>query len=148
MKKKIINVLSIVTMVFLLSGCNQTDLTPAFIYITEDDVNNCVDVSTFNADHDLNYDSEQLSALQQHNFTHVNVYVNSKNLGCWMLPCTVPVLGVDNTDSVTLILIPCFRKTGMSATIQGYPFFNVLRQTVLLNKDETYYISDNPPVSI
>ena len=76
----------------LLCNCKDTDLTPAYIHIEYDDVNNCVDISTFNEDHDLNYDEEDLSSLLQHNFTHVNVYVNNKNLGCWQLPCTVPVM--------------------------------------------------------
>ncbi len=127
------------------SSCKDPDLTPAYIYITAEDINNCVDISTFNADHDLNYDNEQLASLQQHSFSHVNVYVDNKNLGCWQVPCKVPVLGVNGVDSSKLVLIPCFRKTGMNNTIQGYPFFNILQQKVLLKRGETYLASNNPP---
>ncbi len=147
MQKRLLTAL-IACLVLAFTGCKDTDLTPAFIYVTADDINNCVDVSTFNADHDLNFDAEQLSALQQHNFTHVNVYVNNKNLGCWRLPCKVPVLDINSTDSSEVILLPCFRKTGMEATIQGYPFFNILKQKALLVRGETYNVSDNPPVYV
>lgn len=127
------------------TGCKKTDLTPAYIYITQEDINNRVDVSTFNSDHDLNYDDEQLNSLQQHAFSHVNVYVNNKNLGCWQLPCKVPVLNVNDKDSSKLVIIPCFKKTGMNVTIKGYPFFDVLQQKILLKRGQTYNVSDNPP---
>lgn len=132
-------------MIACLSSCDKTDLTPAYIYITAEDLENCVDVSTFNTDHDLHFDSEQLSALQQHSFTHVNVTVNNKNLGCWQLPCKVPVLGVNENDSSTLEIVPCFKMTGMSHTIKGYPFFDRLKQKIMLRKNETYNVSSNPP---
>ncbi len=128
------------------SACDDTDLTPAFIQIDLEDVNHAVDVSSFNEDHGLNFDEEQLSALQQHTFTHVNVYVNGKNLGCWQLPCKVPILDVNDEDSSEVIILPCFRRTGMSNTIQGYPFFNVLRQKVLLKRGSVYDVSDKPIV--
>lgn len=129
---------------FFCASCDKTDLTPAYINITYDDVNGCIDVSRFNEMHDLNFDSEQLEALTQHTFTHVNVYVNNKNLGCWPLPCKVPVLDINNVDSSTLIILPAFRQTGMSNTVQGYPFLNVLRQKVMLKRGETYHITQNP----
>lgn len=128
------------------AGCKDTDLTPAYLYITEEDLNNCVDVSTFNYDHDLNFDSEHLADLQKHSFTHVNVYVNNKNLGCWQLPCKVPVLHTAGSDSSVVVLLPAFKKTGMGRTISGYPFFNVLRQNLPLKAGETFNVSDNPPV--
>lgn len=127
------------------TSCKKPDLAAAYIQINYEDINNCLDVSSFNQDHDLNYDSEQLSSFQQHDFSHVNVYVNNKNLGCWKLPCRVPVIGAGN-DSASVVLMPCFRKNGMNNTIQGYPFLNVLRQRVLLKKNQTYHVSDNPPV--
>jgi len=129
-----------------LSSCKKTDLTAAYIQINYEDINNCLDISTFNQDHDMNYDSEQLNSLLQHDFSHVNVYVNNKNLGCWKVPCRVPVLGLNDKDSATLVLMPCFKKNGMNNTIQGYPFLNVLRQKVMLKKNQTYYVSQNPPI--
>ena len=145
MQRKLLSLI-ILSISILISGCKRTDLTPSFLYITEEDLNNCVDVSSFNADHDLNFDAEQLEDLTKHSFTHVNVYVNNKNLGCWQLPCKVPVLHTSSTDSVSVVLLPAFRKTGMSRTISGYPFFNVLRQKKILVPGETYNVSDDPPV--
>lgn len=138
--------ISLIAILFVgLTSCDKTDLTPAYIYITEEDFENCVDVSTFNADHDLNFDSEQLNALKLHSFTHVNVTVNNKNLGCWQLPCKIPVLGVNENDSSSLELVPCFKMTGMNHTIKGYPFFERFKQKIMLRKNETYNVSSNPP---
>ncbi len=136
--------LAILTILFCTS-CNKKDLTPAYICVTPEDFENSIDVSNYNETHGMNFDQEQLLALTKHEFTHVNVFVNNKNLGCWELPCKVPVLDVDNTDSCTLILVPCFRLSGMGNTISGYPFFNILRQRVLLQKGKEYHASQNPP---
>ncbi len=128
----------------LAFGCKRTDLTPAYVQITAADINNCMDVSNFNETHSTAYDAEQLASLQKHNFTHCNVYVNNKNLGCWQVPCKVPVLDVNDEDSVTLVILPSFRMTGMDNTVTGYPFINTLKQKVLLKKGQTYHVSENP----
>lgn len=130
--------------IFSGSSCGKTDVTPAYIHIEYNDVNGRIDVSTFNEDHETNLDEEELNSLTQQNFTHVNVYVDGNNLGCWELPCNVPVLDITEGDSVSLVVLPCFRKTGMSNTIQGYPFLNALKETVLLTRGETYNVSANP----
>lgn len=135
-------------MIALILGvvsCKAPDLTPAYIYITPEDFAECIDVSNFNETHDKDYDQEHLEALTKHKFTHVNVYVNNKNLGCWELPCKVPVLDVDNSDSCSLILIPALPLTGMGNTITGYPFLNITRQRVLLHKGRVYEVSSNRP---
>ena len=128
-----------------ITSCKRVDLTPAYIVVTPEDFENCIDVSNFNETHDQNFDQEQLTALTRHKFTHVNVYVNNKNLGCWELPCKVPVLDVSSTDSCTLILIPAFPMSGMANTIAGYPFLNITRQRVLLQKDRVYEVAQNRP---
>ena len=148
MKKKTSTFLTLLTLFFAFAGCHRTDLTPAYIQITYEDINNCFDVSNFNESHGLTFDSEQLSALQKHNFTHCNVYVNNKNLGCWQVPCKVPVLDIVDGDSVSLVLLPAFRMTGMDNTVTGYPFINTLRQKVLLKRGQTYSVSDNPPTYV
>jgi hypothetical protein len=71
--------------------------------------------------------------------------VDNKNLGCWTLPCKVPVLDVNNTDSCTLVLLPAFPMSGMANTISGYPFINITRQRVLLQKDHVYEVAQNRP---
>lgn len=130
--------------VVLAASCKQPNLTPAYIEITAEDINNCVDVSNYNDMHGVNYDAEQLMAFQQHTFTHVNVYVNGKNLGCWEVPCKIPVLDMNGTDSASVIILPAFRMTGMSNTVMGYPFFDVLMKKLLLKPGETYQISTDP----
>lgn len=132
--------------VVVFGSCNKQDLTPAYIEITYDDVNNCLDLSTFNDEHETNFDDEELNALRQHTFTHVNVYVNNKNLGCWPLPCKVPVLNLPEDQTSKLVVLPCFRMTGMSNTVAGYPFFSVLQKNVMLRKGETYKVADDPLV--
>ena len=135
---------ALLPLILLFCACKQPNLTPAYILITYDDINNCVDISNYNETHSSNYDAEQLAAFQQHTFTHVNVYVNGKNLGCWQVPCKIPVLDVSAEDTSTVIILPAFRKTGMTNTIQGYPFFNVLQKKLLLKPGETFRIADDP----
>jgi hypothetical protein len=129
----------------LENSCKRTDLTPAYIHVTAEDLENCIDVSNFNETHEQYFDQEMLDAISRHKFTHVNVYVNNKNLGCWEVPCKVPVLDVSSLDTCTLILIPAFPIAGMTNTIYGYPFLNICRQKVVLQKGTTYEVSQNPP---
>ena len=145
MRNYIYLITSVLLIITGITSCKRVDLTPAYIVITPEDFENCIDVSNFNETHDQNFDQEQLIALTRHKFTHVNVYVNNKNLGCWELPCKVPVLDVNNTDSCTLILIPAFPMSGMGNTIAGYPFLNITRQRVLLQKDHVYEVAQNRP---
>lgn len=138
-------IISILLIITGLNSCKRVDLIPAYIVITPEDFENCIDVSNFNETHDQNFDQDKLTALTRHKFTHVNVYVNNKNLGCWELPCKVPVLDVNNSDSCTLIMLPAFPMSGMANTISGYPFLNITRQKVLLQKDHVYEVAQNRP---
>jgi len=141
----------VLTITILLTSCKPDDLTPAYLQIDYYDVNynpetgvSPLDVSTYNEVHGENYDSEQLRALMQHTFTHVNVYANSKNLGCWKLPCKVPILHVPDADSSDIIILPAFPLNGMTNTISGYPFFNVLKKKMMLKRGETCKVTDYP----
>ena len=138
-------IISILLIITGFNSCKRVDLIPAYIVITPEDFENCIDVSNFNETHDQNFDQDKLTALTRHKFTHVNVYVNNKNLGCWELPCKVPVLDVNNSDSCTLIMLPAFPMSGMANTISGYPFLNITRQKVLLQKDHVYEVAQNRP---
>ena len=145
MRNFIYLITSILLIITGFNSCKRIDLVPAYIVITPEDFENCIDVSNFNETHDQNFDQDKLAALTRHKFTHVNVYVNNKNLGCWELPCKVPVLDVSNTDSCTLIMLPAFPMSGMANTISGYPFLNITRQKVLLQKDHVYEVAQNRP---
>ncbi len=138
-------IFSVLAIILLENSCKRTDLTPAYIHVTLEDLQNCIDVSDFNETHDQYFDQDKLDAIARHKFTHVNVYVNNKNLGCWELPCKVPVLDVNSTDSCTLVLLPAFPLSGMTNTITGYPFLNICRQKVVLQKGTTYEVSQNLP---
>jgi len=141
-----VSLLVMMVAAILFGSCKDQDLTPAYIEINYEDVNNCLDLSTFNDDHETNFDQEELNAMRQHTFTHVNVYVNNKNLGCWPLPCRVPVLNVPENETSKVVILPCFRMTGMSNTVSGYPFFSVLRKDYMLKKGETFKVADDPLV--
>ena len=145
MKNFIFLITSMLLFLVGASSCKRSDLTPAYIVATPEDFEGCIDVSNFNETHDQNFDQDQLTALTRHKFTHVNLYVNNKNLGCWELPCKVPVLDVDNSDSCKLVLIPAFPMSGMGNTISGYPFINITRQRVLLQKDHVYEVAQERP---
>jgi hypothetical protein len=144
MMRRIYLFLTLLTFLCAFAGCKHTDFTPAYIQINYEDINNCFDVSNFNETHGLTFDSEQLEALTKHNFTHCNVYVNNKNLGCWQVPCKVPVLDITEGDSVSLVIIPALRLTGMDNTVTGYPFINFMRQKVLLKRGQTFHVSESP----
>ena len=148
MNRYIYLIISILLVSLSFHSCKDPDLTPVYIHVTPEDLEDCIDVSNFNATHDQNFDQEHLEALKHHKFTHVNVYVNNKNLGCWELPCKVPVLDVSSVDTSTLILLPALPITGMSNTIWGYPFLNICRQKVVFKKGTTYEVSENPPTYI
>lgn len=145
MRNYIYLIISILLVFTSVTSCKRADLTPAYIVVTPEDFEDCIDVSNFNETHDQNFDQDKLAALTRHKFTHVNIYVNNKNLGCWELPCKVPVLDVNSTDSCTLILLPAFPMSGMANTISGYPFLNITRQKVLLQKDHVYEVAQNRP---
>jgi len=145
MKKYIYLIVSFLSITFFFNSCKEPDLTPAYLNITKETFADCIDVSNYNETHNENYDQEKLEALKRHKFTHVTVYLNNKNLGCWELPCKVPVLDVSGTDTNSLILLPGFPMSGMSNTIWGYPFLNVCRQKVILRKGTTYEADQNPP---
>lgn len=141
-------IISILLISLSFHSCKEPDLTAAYIHVTKEDLQDRIDVTNFNEMHGLDYDQEKLEALKRHKFTHVNIYVNNKNLGCWELPCKVPVLDVNSSDTSTLILLPAFPLTGMSNTISGYPFLNICRQKVILQKGTTYEVSQNLPTYI
>ena len=100
--------LVIVAMVCLASCKDQNDYTPAILKIDANVFDDCFNVDNYNMEHDDNLDVEQLQALKQHKFTHVYISYDGKALGVWELPCEVPVLDINSSDSTTLNIIPFF----------------------------------------
>lgn len=127
--------------IFSLISCDDTDLTPAYLEITKEDLQNCVDISTFNDDQDEAYSENELHAIASHNFKDVWVYLNGKNLGLWELPCKIPILP-NYTDSNYVQLVPGFRMNGISTMIPVYPFLSPFNSTFYMDKEKTYKLSD------
>lgn len=133
--------LVIVAMVCLASCKDQNDYTPAILKIDANVFDDCFNVDNYNMEHDDNLDVEQLQALKQHKFTHVYISYDGKALGVWELPCEVPVLDINSSDSTTLNIIPCFKKNGQSSTIKGYSYIKSYKLKLNLQKGKTTYLN-------
>ena len=136
-----------VFVVLFFTACNEPDLTPAYLVITEADLQNCVDVSQFNATHDQSYDQVQLDAIASHRFRNAWVYLNGKNLGCWELPCKIPILPhFDGENEVKLV--PGIRLNGMSSMIPAYPFLVPFTFSTYFEREGTYHLTDHHPTFV
>lgn len=133
----IISLLSLITI-----SCDDTDLTPAYLVITADDFQNCVDVSNFNVLHEQTYDQLQLEAIASQKFKDVWVYLNGKNLGCWELPCKIPILP-NYADENIVKLVPGIRMNGVSTMIPAYPFLSTYTTTLMMDPEQTYHLAEN-----
>lgn len=123
-------------------SCDDTDLTPAYLVITEADFQNCVDVTNFNMLHEQTYDQSQLEVVASQKFKDVWVYLNGKNLGCWELPCKIPILPNYSEENI-IKLVPGIRMNGVSTMIPAYPFLTTFTATIAMDREQTYYISDH-----
>lgn len=135
--KKTILFLAVLAM--LVSSCkDKHDYTPGIIEFSEDTFDDCFDVSNFNAEHEVLYDDEQLYTIGRHKFTHVYVSYNGNALGVWELPCQVPILDLpSSTDSITIYVVPCFKKNGQSSTVKGYGYIKSYQFKIPLSKGGT-----------
>jgi hypothetical protein len=140
MKKVYILILfSVITLFF--ASCDDQDLTPAYLVITKEDLQNCIDVSQFNSEQDEAYGEIELAAIASQNFKDVWVYINGKNLGCWELPCKVPVLP-NYSDTNYVQIVPCIRLNGVSTMIPVYPFLDPFNATYYMDKEQSYNLSE------
>lgn len=127
----------------LLGSCKDPDLTPVFLEITPEDVENCMDVSNFNHEHDLSYDNAQLSVISSLSFKDFWVYVDGTSLGCWEVPCRIPVVP-NYTDTSTVLIYPAVRLNGLSTTLPLYPFVKPYSRKILFEREATYTFEDDP----
>lgn len=136
--------LLILASVLLLSACkDKNDYTPATLKFTTDAFDDCFNVDNFNSEHSQSYDSYELNAIKQHKFTHVYVSYGGDALGVWELPCEVPILDIDGSDSSTVTIIPCFKKNGQSSTIKGYSYIKSYKINLFLQKGQTLLVDKN-----
>lgn len=140
--KKLILILSIILCCFC-SCKDKHDYTPAILEISEDAFGDCFDISNYNIDHDEHItDEDWLKVMKQHKFTHVYISYEGKALGVWELPCSIPILDVENSlDSTYINIVPCFKKNGQSSTIKGYGFVKSYKYKTVLHKGKTTYIN-------
>ncbi|HPE40551.1 MAG TPA: hypothetical protein PLI77_05615 [Bacteroidales bacterium] len=131
----------ITILVLISSSCDDTDLTPAYLIITKEDLQNCINTSTFNDDQDEAYGEIDLEAIRSHHFKDVWVYLNGKNLGCWELPCKIPILP-NYSDSNFVQLVPGIRLNGVSTMIPVYPFLTPFNTTYYMDRENSYQLSD------
>ena len=131
--------------IFVLCFCSckdKHDYTPAILEISEDAFDDCFNISNYNLEHDEQItDEDKLRAMKQHKFTHVYVAYGGDALGVWELPCSVPILDVNGSDSSYVNIIPCFKKNGQSSTIKGYGYIKSYKLPVMLQKGATTYLN-------
>jgi hypothetical protein len=140
--KKYYFILFIALISFITISCDDTDLTPAYLVITEADFQNCVDVSNFNILHEQTYDQSQLEVIASQKFKDVWVYLNGKNLGCWELPCKIPILPNYSEENI-IKLVPGIRMNGVSTMIPAYPFLTTFTTSIAMDREQTYHLAEN-----
>lgn len=124
MIKKILLLFS-VPLLFL--GCSKEDLTPSWLKIEPFTLS--TDVSSQGAN--------------SHAITNVWLFMDSKSLGVFELPCVIPIL---DEGEHTFEMIPGVKNNGISAKRVIYPFYNtfkidgelVLNDTLTISPSTTY----------
>jgi hypothetical protein len=140
MKRRI--TIYIILLAVLSASCKEEDITPSYIEITKEDLQNSMDMSEFNFVQNTTYSSEELAAIARQNFTHVALLVNGESIGVYTLPAKIPVLA---SDSTRLYIMPCVKMDGISTTIRNY--YGIVAPcttTVFLKKGEIYTFKNNP----
>ena len=122
-------------------GCKQEDITPAYLEITLEDIQNSMDVSTYNQEHETTWSSEQLAVLASQSFKEVWVSVNGDDRGVYKLPCRIPLLA---SDSSRIQIDPAIQLDGRSEVLPKYPFVNSFTKNVFLVKGETANFQSSP----
>ncbi len=119
MIKKILLLFS-VSLFFL--GCKKEDLTPSWLKIEP---------------FTLTTDASSQGA-NSHAITNVWLYMDSKSLGVFELPCVLPILDEGNH---TFELIPGVKNNGISAKRIQYPFYKIFTIDGKLTLNDTLTIS-------
>jgi len=139
--KKCYFLLFLSIIVFLNFSCRKTNITPAYLLLSVEDFEDCIDVSNF---HDKGYGQEELDIIKHQQFRDVHVTLNGKVLGYWPLPCTIPLLpeysSLDNIE-----IIPCVRVPNTTLTTIQYRFLRSERRFLEMEKEGKYTFSDFKP---
>ena len=126
---------------FLVFSCKKTDIIPAYLVLSSEEFENCVDVSNLKKEDGTNYEQEELKVIKQQTIKDVLVRLNGTNLGYWQVPCTIPLLP-DYSIRNNISLIPCVRVPNTNLTTVPYYFLGQLTQFFDMEKEEVYKFSD------
>ena len=122
--------------IFLLHfSCKKQDITAAYLVLTKEDFEDCVNVDNFNKVHEQVYDSLELASIKQHNFRDVMVSINGTNLGYWQLPCKIPLLP-DYSGKNNIRVTPCARVVNTTLTATPYYFVEPIERFFDIEKEE------------
>jgi hypothetical protein len=121
--------------VFLFFSCKKKDITPAFLYLSEKDFEDCIEnnCSKFNNIHNTSYTDAEFQIIRQQNFKDVYVSLNGKALGYWQFPCTIPLLP-DYSGENNIRIIPCVRIPNTTITTTQYHFVNPVDRSFTIEK--------------
>jgi hypothetical protein len=127
----------------LFFSCPKPDITPAYLYLTAEDFNQCLDVSDFNTTHDKKYESHELEAISQQTFNGVLVSLNGDNLGYSPLPCRIPLLPNYNGRN-NISIVPCVRIPNSTYTLLSYDFVKSDPEEFFLEieREKEYKVAD------
>lgn len=128
---------------FLNFSCKKIDITPAYLVLTVEDFQDCIDVSKFNTDNFDNLDNleEKLNIIKQQDFKDVLVTLNGTQIGYWNLPCRIPLLP-DYSRQNNIEVIPCVRVANVTLTTVPYYFLKPVEKFFDLEKEGEYKFSD------
>jgi len=128
--------------IFLYFSCRKTEITPAYLSVSIEDLQNCINVENFNDVHGTNYDKEQRDVIKQQNFKDILVSINGTELGYWQLPCKIPLLpNYSGTNNVRIT--PCVRiVNSISLTTVQYTFVAPVEQTFNMEREGEYKLSN------
>ena len=108
---------------FILSSCVKNNPEPVWLELNQWDLK----VNLAATD-----DAGQLT----HNLSDAWVYVDNKLIGCFELPCKIPVQA--NGKNIHVQIYPAIRNNGIAATKKIYPFVEPIDEVVNLVAGETY----------
>jgi len=116
--------------VFLNFSCIKPDITPVYLYLTEEEFTDCLDndLAKFNSTHDTKIDTdEEFQVIRQHLFRDALVSINGTSVGFWKLPCLIPLIpqyGKPNTLRVSA----CVRDPNSELMTKEYLFVTPVTQ--------------------
>ncbi len=119
-----------VGIIFGFASCEKFEgdqTVPAYLYIDKISLVENPDLSSQGFEQDSGFLSSDINTVE--------IIVNkSHKVGVFELPCTIPVLQGGNSE---VLVYPCVKQNGMSATRIRYPFYQSVTQNTNLVPGET-----------